>query len=340
MTFKSLAARAGIAAVTLTALGAAAATPAAAHTNNMYTYVYPTEAQNGYVTYSKTDGTTAFLSPTSPDRNEFQIVGIEVANEKGVELFGTEEGWRVGLWDHSTGEIQPPVDVTLPGADLLQVIGLDTLNDGRTVTLVSFEINFGEDSEVFWAVAELSPTTGVLTPLVDVSSVMGDGPEIYFYFTSLATDPLSGITYVFLRQDDTSAVYFLPVNVAGNSAGTVTQFTGTGFAEGHIDGSDFDADGTLYFNYEDATAESDSFSLSKLGAPSTWPTAARTQISLAPAEADREIFELALTIEHTALADTGSELPLAAWMLVGTVAVVAGGVTVMVARRRSEAGTV
>lgn len=46
----------------------------------------------------------------------------------------------------------------------------------------------------------------------------------------------------------------------------------------------------------------------------------------------------ALTIEHTVLANTGSELPVFALVLAGTVAVLAGGVTVAVARRRSEAG--
>jgi hypothetical protein len=81
--------------------------------------------------------------------------------------------------------------------------------------------------------------------------------------------------------------------------------------------------------------------LLKLGAPSGWPTAAPTYISTAPALYEQqEIAVMALTIEHTALANTGSELPVVAWLLVGTVAVLAGGVTVMVARRRSEAGTV
>ena len=70
-------------------------------------------------------------------------------------------------------------------------------------------------------------------------------------------------------------------------------------------------------------------------------TAERQFISLAPAQYfDVGTDPFTLTIEHTALAATGSELPVLTIVLLGTVAVLAGGVTVMVARRRADAGTV
>ena len=42
----------------------------------------------------------------------------------------------------------------------------------------------------------------------------------------------------------------------------------------------------------------------------------------------------ALTAENTVLANTGSEVPMAAVLMLGTVAVLIGGLTVIVARRR------
>ena len=336
MTRTQLALRAGIASVALTALGLVAAAPAAAHTNNMYTFIsFGTEVDDGFATIGKTDG-VAMPLPT-PTGIGYEIRGIEVASEKGVAI-GYNENTAVFEWNHTTGEIGPAIAVYLPSEDydFGGFSGLDTLNDGRTVTILEFDTE--DASDQVW-IATVNPGTSELIPVADISDVIVvDGIYVYEY-DSLATDPATGITYVFIQNDASNEPFYLVVDVAAGTHGEPTLFQGDGFEDGEFRGADFDADGSLYFIY--ANNDSLIYELSKLGAPATWATAERQFISSAPAQYESiELGSLALTIEHTVLAATGSELPIAAFVILGTFAVLAGGVTVTVARRRSEAGTV
>lgn len=340
MTFKSTAAKAGIAAIALTALGLAATMPASAHTNNMFTYVIYDEntEQAGFATYGKGDGVTTPL-PTTFVPEMVYIAGIEVAGEKGTVL-GRTGGPFVREWNHTTGERGLAISVYLTaeeGAEFSDVDGLDTLNDGRTITIVQYYT--GDDER--WAIANVNSGTGELTILVDLIPQISEEGDIVYEPTSLATDPATGITYVFLQAPDGTAGY-LSVNVATNEfVEQPTELAGDYFVEGAVLGVDFDGGtGELYFNYDNY--DEGAVELVKFATgPSTWATAEPVYISTAPAdEDDVSIADLALTIEHTALAATGSELPIFAIMLVGTVAVLAGGVTIAVARRRSETGTV
>ena len=331
-----------IAATALTALGLVAATPAAAHTNNMYTYVeysFDEPTTSGFATYGKTDGVATKLATPLIYDEGLEVLGIEVAGEKGTVLGYVAETFFVETWNHTTGEPSGvPMSVANPGADnVLGYTGLDTLNDGTTVTLSDFEVLGGEFVSRFWAVGSLNSGTGEYIPLVDLTPALTIEGEIVYAVLSLATEPATGITYVFL-QNESEESFYLAVDVAANTVGAPTLFQTDDMEDGAINGADFDpADGSLYLNYDNEDEEE--YQLLKFGAPATWATADPTFISQAPSN-DSIIAQLALTIEYTALAATGSELPIVAWVLVGTVAVLAGGVTVMVARRRAEAGTV
>lgn len=334
-----------IAATALTALGLVAASPASAHTNNMYTFVYlnfdEVDPSSGFATYGKTDGVATKLATSLPFSESLTILGIEVAAEKGTVLGFRGETYFVDTWNHTTGEpADVPMAVANPGADnVLWYTGLDTLNDGTTVTLSHFEIQDGDSTNQFWAVGSLNSGTGEFVPLVDLTDAVVVQDQIWYGFSSLATDPATGITYVFLQNEDHQSFY-LEVNVAAETVGEPTLFQSDDLEDGWMLGADFDAgDGTLYMNYENHAIGEGEDQLLRFGVPSTWATADPTLISEAPSN-DAFIEQRALTIEHTALAATGSELPIAAWLLVGTVAVLAGGATVMVARRRAEAGTV
>lgn len=343
MTIKSTAITTGMAALALTAMGLVAAAPASAHTNNMYTYVIYDDMseQAGFATYGKTDGVTTPL-PTTFVPEMIYLAGIEVANEKGTAV-GYREDAFVRTWNHITGERGVEVAVYLNAgvpAELSDIVGLDTLNDGRTITLVYFYTE-GEPPVAHWSIAEVNAGTGELTTLFSLDDAVffeeGEG----LLPTSIATDPATGITYVFLQAPD-GTVGFLSVNVAASAfVDEPTQLAGEYFVEGEVLGVDFDqATGELFFTYDNYGNQQLEL-LKFTTAPSTWPTAAPVFISTAPAEyEDVSLAPLALTIEHTTLAATGSELPVLAIVLAGTVAVVAGGVTVAVARRRSEAGTV
>ena len=345
MTSKYFAARVGIAAITLTALGLAAATPAAAHTNNMFTLIEFDEQteQTGFATYSKTDGSTAFLGTTFPAERLY-VAGIEVFDERGVLLgAGGEESPFVQPWDHKTGAVAEAMSVYVAAIDseLFEIVGLDTLNNGTTITVAGYEARESEEGpyEDYVDILSVNVGTGELVPLVQLRDALAVEDELQYEPTGIATDPLTGITYVFLQDAESSEPYFIAVDVAAGTVGSPTLFQGTYFGAGEVRGADFDADGSLYFNLDNYPE--DELQLLKFAKQSDWATGEPLYISTAPAEQGlRFIYEQALTIEHTALAATGSELPIVAWLLVGTAAVVAGGATVMVARRRSETGTV
>jgi hypothetical protein len=339
MTLTSVAVKTGIATIALTAMGLVAAAPASAHTSNMYTYVQPygDTGQAGFATYGKSDAVVTAL-PTTTVQEPGEVLGIEVAGENGTAIADWEEALVVFTWNHTTGVRTPAVLTNMADASIEGLSGLDTLNDGTTVTVVKYSNRAGTST----AVASVNSSTGELVPLVDITAALPVGANNKI---SLATDPATGVTYVFV-SDAAGKPHFLAVNVAAKTVGAPVPFNGAYFVQGVILGADFDAaDGSLYFNYQNSNHQQDE--LTKIGAPSTWPTADPTYISSAPAPAqygEVVLARLALTIEPTAtapaLAATGSELPILAIVLVGTVAVLAGGVTVMVARRRSEAGTV
>ncbi len=340
MNRTTFASRTLIATAALTAVGLIAASPASAHTNNMYTVVIDSDdAGGGFSTYSKTDGKVALLPESTFVPTDFG--GIEVAGEKGTAI-GYNEGSGVFTWDHSTGTFGPYVAAFIddPLQELDYLTGLDTLNNGTTVTLVNYEQSNGVEVPTFtehWAIASINAGTGEVIPLLDITDAISVEGDIDYNVDSLATDPLTGFTYVFIATKYDA--YFLEADVAGGTVSDPNQFDG--FGEGRVLGADFDADGTLYFNYENYEAEDLELELSKLPVGSAWLTAERVFISKAPAQTDTfRIAEYALTIEHTALAATGSDVPVAAFLALGTVAVLAGGLTVMVARRRSERGTV
>ena len=343
MTLKSAVVKTGIAIVALTAMGVIAASPASAHTNNMFTLIRYDEAtaSTGFATYGKADGVATYLGETF-SANRTYIAGIEVFDEKGVVLGAQDVGF-VQSWDHTNGTVGTALVtyVTVPGAEfdveINDFVGLDTLNNGTTVTV----LYYGEQAESegpfvdYFAVASVNVGTGEMIPLVGISDALRIEDFFGYEPTGIATDPLTGITYVFL-QNEADEPFFLSVDVAAGTVGAPTLLQGDGFEAGRIDGVDFDADGTLFFNYENYPAER--IELLKLTArPADWAMATPQFISIAPAQYPAaEIYEQALTLEHTVLAATGSELPVFAIVLVGTVAVLAGGVTVMVARRRNE----
>ncbi len=339
-------ARTGIAAVALTAMGLVAAAPASAHTNNMYTYLYydAVTDSSSYATYDKSTGVATPLE-TLFDPNDEDVLGIEVANEIGTEI-GYSDGPYVLDWNHTTGAIGTYLDAFVNGVSEWEFWALDTLNDGTTVTILNYEVNEGSEEEPdfqqHWAVASVNRTTGELVPLVDFTDEVWDSEQEYNFYVprSLATDPATGITYVFLQGEDDHDLLFLPITVGSTTVGEPTLFEDEYLEHGDWAGADFDAgDGNLYIHFN--AHDEGPWQLLRLGAPSTWPTAVPTYISTAPADVDtQEVALLALTIEHFVLANTGTELPVLAIVLVGTVAVVAGGATLMVARRRAEAGTV
>ncbi len=238
-------------------------------------------------------------------------------------------------WDHSTGSAGAPnpVHVVAENPVFFAFHGLDTLNDGRTVTVLEYSTN--EVPHV--AIAAVDAATGALTPLLEIQQALIIPPDEFLVdILSLATNPITGITYVFTRNSANWA-QFLAVDVAARTVGTVTRFGADNLEFGGVLGSDFDADGTLYFNYEDQSDEpAVTYQLSTFPNGADYATASRTVVSDAPALSEQiQIAQLALTIEQPALPATGIGFPAAVWAMGGVLVVVAGGVTLAQVRRRS-----
>jgi len=332
------AARTAIAALALTALGLVAASPASAHTNNVFGFVYQ-DGPSGIATYDRLNA-DATLLPESTDIGS-DIRGIEVGNETGTGvgfLAGDSAAHIVFTWNHTTGAVSAPTDLTVdvPGfVEITDLLGLDTLPDGTLITWVEYSAFSGEFPAPFSAIATLNPATGVLTPVIDMSDLLIGDPADYA-LRSLATDPISGQTFAFLSPFAATPPAYVGLNIAAGTHGDAALFNGTDFEDGFVAGADFDADGTLLFIY--GNDEREIYELSSVGAPSTWDTAARHYIGDAAGNLGiNPIADAALTIENTpALASTGSGFPIV-WLVAGSVAVLVGGLTVVTARRRKAA---
>ncbi len=330
-----LAVRSVIAGIALTALGLVAASPASAHTNNIYGWV--TQAgPSGPATYDRTNA-EATLLPSSVDVVD-EIRGMEVFNEVGtaiVEDFGDPAVYSVFSWNHTTGAVGALTGLTVDVPAFVAIAdlgGLDTLPNGTLITWVEYSAFDGEFPAQYSAIATLDPATGILTPVIDMSDLLLGDPSDY-YLHSLATDPVSGQTFAFLSSRVASQPAYVGLNIAGGTHTAASLFNGTDFEDGFISGADFDFDGTLYFIYGNDARET--YELSSVTGPSTWDTAARVYIGDAGVNVgENRIASRALTVEHSAaLASTGSEVPLV-WLLAGTVAVIAGAVTLVTTRRR------
>ena len=332
-----LAGRAIVAGIALSALTLLAASPASAHTNNLYTYAGYSDPA-GFATMSRTNADVTILPSSAQNYDE--MIGAEVFDEVGTAIgvnYGEPYEYFVLGWNHTTGAEDAGVAAFITGAEegSLYVSGLDTLADGTTITYVEyFAFGSGEFPEFFSAIATVNKVTGELTPVINLTQFADDD----FYVDSLATDPISGVTYAFLFSDTDQSSYYSALDFADSSASDPAAFTGSGFdgLGGELLGADFDHDGTLYFTYANNAEEQ--YELSTVTGPSTWPTAARQFIGEVGTNYPGGVSLLALTLEYTALAATGTIFPVV-WLVAATVAVLGGAVTVVsVTSRRKRQG--
>ena len=327
---RSILARTLIATAALTALGLAAATPASAHTDVLYGHVeYKIDtAEQGFITVSKTDAAVAPIS--LHPYTYYYISGMELVDEVGTAIGLTSadrETYVVLDWNHVTGAYGVPVAMYITGAQVTDVEGLTARADGTLLTYVEYLV--GDQPSAAFAI--LDRGTGELTPVIDVTGFTSEFP---YYLSELVTDPATGTDYALLRSQDSGRPAFMSLDVAAHDTSDPIPFGGADFALAEFGGADFTADGTLYFYLFDYVNEND-IALATLGAPSTWTSA--NPVIVGPLATDVWRFDFrALTAENTVLANTGSELPVAAVVLLGLVAMVAGGIAVVVARRRMQ----
>lgn len=241
--------RLGLALAAALALGAAAAVPASGHTGSLFTVLTGPEVSGSQM--ATINATTAAITGFSAPVDLF-INGIEIVNETAYAITETEidddtSEYSIAVWDHTTGALlsSVPIVLSVPGL-VTSVEGLDALPDGTLIAYVSAEVEEGEfDVPEIW-VASINPTTGAVTFLVELT----DLDDVDFYTDSLATDPISGVTYGFIDYDDGDPLV-VRLDLAGGTYSGPVLLSGLidELGDGYVVGADFDTAGTLWFYY-------------------------------------------------------------------------------------------
>jgi len=330
--------RAAVAGIALTAMGILAASPAIAAVPALYTYLDGTNPY-GYSTMSATTGAVTPL-PTLPTNPPDEVVGEELTNGVGTAIgvfSGDPSEFFIYDWNATTGASNAGVPAFVAGADegSLVISGLDTRNDGTLITYAEYTTTGGGEfptTSHHSVIATVNRDTGELLPVIGLDDLYDSD----YIVNSLATDPLTGISYVFMEQEGNNLAFWVELDFDTQTFDIPGTFDGAGFESGFFQGADFDASGTLWFIYGNNDREM--YELSTLGSPATWATDARTVVADAASNyAPYPLSELALTTAPApALAETGAEFPVALLAL-GSVAVIAGVVTVVTVSRRRRA---
>jgi LPXTG-motif cell wall-anchored protein len=177
----------GLVAAATTALALTVTVPVSAHTGSLFTVAASGDTTETFASISSTNAAVSPIGGAIPGAG-----GVEIFNETAYAIF--EDGHLV-TWDHNTGAILTSVPLSIEGYDSFGVFALDTTTDGTLLTYA--RVTYTEDDALIteeW-VASLDPATGVLTPRVEVTDV---DP----FLDSLATNPVTGVTYSFVDIDD------------------------------------------------------------------------------------------------------------------------------------------
>ena len=220
------------------ALALAGSAPAGAHTDQLFTVDMP---NSGTSIFSTIDKSTAVVTPVGPAvPGDSPMTAVEIYDEVGYAVGRTDGVSVIATWDHTTGALTGAVPLTYPGEfNESSVEGLDTVVNGGLPN--GTLLTYAELDGTLW-LASINPVTGVLTGVVDLSVPWDDYSE-----DSIATDPTTGITYLFF-DDDAGPVYFIADLVLGTVSGPFfLDAIADDLGVDYLLGADFDAAGTLWF---------------------------------------------------------------------------------------------
>lgn len=281
---------------------------------------------SGFVQLDKTDATPTPLGAGSED---FVFFSVEVVNGVGFAtglILGTDDEsdeddvYAVFTWNIATGAVLTAVPLTSSHGAVDDVSALDTLGDGTLLAYAEFE-----DLDDEW-ISSINPTTGVVTPLVNVDLV-----EDNRIFEGLATNPVDGITYALADYDNGYPAYS-PVDFATGTIGESVVFEDIhdSIGPGWFSEGDFDSTGVLWFTYSGEVGVARTDGPAEVGVEG---------IELG----DPDIESKAITIGQTAVYPVPVEPQLAATgfpvapVIGGAAALLLAGAGLLVVRRRATA---
>ena len=338
--------RIAVGALIATGFAVAVASPISAHTGELFTVTFTvdgTPADSRFATISGTDASLTALAG-GPSAARYSS-GVEIADEVAYAILGVEdddddeEPPQLLVWDHNTGAVISTTDITLDlaGAFLLDAYALDTSPSGTLLAFGDLQIGNGEFPTFSSWVLEIDPTTGIATPVVDLAGLEpGQIIDLRLYLDSIATNPVTGETYIFYdyNQDEQFAAL---LNLTAGSYGpeiTLTQIVDD-LNLGYFGGADFDTAGTLWFLYQ-ADGEVDGPGFSGLASATGAITPELSAVSSGAASASQNLAYDPYVAPAPVLAATGTEVS-AVGVTRSAVALAAlgGALLFMSTRRRS-----
>ena len=293
-------------------------------------------------TASKTDA--ALTALPEPFSSESFPSAAELVGEVGYAIISgeTDSGWATWLltWNPDagaiTGEMQlstSPTGVPFgPGQSgyfELEYNGLDSLADGTlrsTLCLAADDGDGGSDSGCYVVTLGTDGSVAVVADITFAVEALEEFP------TSLATDPTSGTTWVFL---DAANPFALPVT--GSTSGTLTELAGIGAAYGPTSplGADFDSTGALWIAIEVDGVEDEALMFFPAG--TDLATTEPANIGFFPGDGVEFVAEAVLTLADLppGLPGTGSTIAAAGIAIGGVGVLVVGAVLLTAGRHRS-----
>ena len=180
--------------------------------------VYHDNEQEAIGTATKADATLAALPTDLPERTD--VFGIDLLDEIGYGVGELPVGEGYGpaalYWDHTTGEITPGPLLAVTPAAVVAVLGeappytdawvtyvwgLDAAPGASILTIAQVGASYTTGGEFpttvvgyYSVLAEVDMGTGALTPLVVLG---GETEGDKSYYSDVATDPTTGIVYLF-----------------------------------------------------------------------------------------------------------------------------------------------
>jgi len=356
--------RRALAATTVALLAGAgallAAAPAyAAPATAVWTIMGEGEGELFFSRYVSVAPETGAATPIGTGVSDTFINAIEIDGTMGYAVASTGPGSDpvMYIWSTETGEVTSgPLALDATGLDSVIPDGwsivdystgdLDLTPDGRLLMLVFVNIEDGSDGEdEIELIVEVDRDTFALTPLVNLTAEheeLSIECDCYIYKDAIATDPITGQTYLFI-DDDSGWIAVQLVDLGAGTLAAPVQVGASAAApfggEGNnwIVGADFDEDGTLFF------FQSSFDTVAALPGPSTsagWLEGTSTQVGLTGLDLDRwngsALAVQSVTAEPAPeLAETGLE-GVGTWMGVAALLLVLGTATVLARTRRIE----
>lgn len=245
---------------------AAAPMSAAAHTGKLYTWmIQEIEPQEEYLTgfadLSQTDASTAFL-PVQTDIPQLANGADICANGDAWGSLGGESAPALFTWNHDTGALGATSAPFLtnpeffPGAfaiSSVQVVSADSLADCTKLVIGFYEVEWeeGGDDELLIALSSVDPATGAVTAIVSLSGAA----ELW---RGIATDPVTGVTYLFFRFESDPYYTVLDLSTPAVSEAVPMQGLSEAFEDGgQVLEADFQPDGKLWMLYDSNLTSTD-----------------------------------------------------------------------------------